>query len=69
MKKRLTALLLALCTMAALSVSALATERLPKAKLRADYLYENGLFRGTGTDANGQPIYELSAPPPGLRGL
>ena len=59
MKKRLTALLLALCTMAALSVPALATERLPKARLRADYLYENGLFRGTGTDANGQPIYEL----------
>ena len=35
----------------------------PSAEKAADILYELGLFRGTGTDASGKPIYDLDAVP------
>ncbi len=54
--KRLLALVL---TCAMLSVCALAADFTG----RADELYELGLFKGTGTDADGRPVYNLEAAP------
>ncbi len=54
--KRLLALVL---TCAMLSVCALAADFTG----RADELYDLGLFKGTGTDAEGNPVYSLDAAP------
>ena len=61
MKKRMMALLLALCLMFAMipTISAASDE----AQSAAQALYEMGLFNGTGTDSTGKPIFSLDAAP------
>ena len=69
MKKTLCALL-ALCLLAALlTTGALAADRpaaaadIKTAQQAADYLYSLGLFRGTGSNPDGSPVYELERTP------
>ena len=68
-KKTLCALL-ALCLLAALlTTGALAADRpaaaadIKTAQQAADYLYSLGLFRGTGSNPDGSPVYELERTP------
>jgi len=68
MKKRLLSLTLAaVMACSALSTTAFATDmealHAQKAANAATELYELGLFSGTGTDANGNPIFELDRAP------
>ncbi len=69
MKKTLCALL-ALCLLAALlTTGALAADEpaaaadIKTAQQAADYLYSLGLFRGTGSNPDGSPVYELERTP------
>lgn len=55
--KRILPLFLALALMLALAVPALAST--PEAENAANTLYQYGLFKGTGTDADGKPIFDL----------
>ncbi len=70
MKKRLLSLVLVVCLMlCALPVSASAAAYEATCTQYADALYDLGLFRGTGTDANGDPIYSLEAKPTRIQAL
>lgn len=62
MKKRIVSLLLTLCLVCSLLPGA-AIAASDKATEAANALYELGLFSGTGTDANGNPIYDLDRAP------
>lgn len=55
--KRTLSILLALALMLALAVPALAAT--PEAENAAEALYQYGLFKGTGTDAAGKPVFDL----------
>ena len=59
MKNSVKRLLALVMTCAMLSVCALAADFTSC----ADELYDLGLFKGTGTDANGNPEYSLDAAP------
>lgn len=61
MKRKLICLLLGAAMLFALTVTASAASA--EAALAADALHELGLFNGTGTDANGKPIYDLNRAP------
>ena len=61
MKKKAISLLLAFVTMFSLASTAFATS--DEATSAANALYELGLFQGTGTDANGSPIFDLDRAP------
>ena len=61
MKKRLVSLLLAIVMVCGIMPSAFAAS--DKATQAADALYELGLFKGTGTNADGTPIYDLDKTP------
>ena len=61
MKKRLISLLLAIVMVCSIMPSAFAAS--DKATQAADALYELGLFKGTGTNADGTPIYDLDKTP------
>lgn len=68
MKRGLTALLLALVTaLILLPTTALATD--VQAQEAADALHALGLFQGTGSDENGQPVYDLDRTPSRLEAL
>ena len=60
MKKVLATILSFVVLMSAMSVGHAAS---PEATAAADNLYELGLFSGTGTGANGEPIYDLDRTP------
>ena len=60
--KKFVSLLLALTLAAALAVPSLAVDR-AEAQTSAQLLYNLGLFRGTGTDAGGAPIFDLDRAP------
>ncbi len=62
MKKLLTALIITIVTVCALTVTASALN-FTAARSAADTLYALGLFKGTGIDAAGRPKYELSRVP------
>ena len=57
MKKLLSILLLSVIML--VSVSVITNAASDEQKKSADILYELGLFKGTGFDKNGKPIYEL----------
>ena len=59
MKQKITALFLALTLMLSLASPAFGFADPYTARQTANYLYEHGLFKGTGTDENGKPIYDL----------
>jgi len=59
--KRLTVLLMAVCLLLSISVAAFAADA--DALASADRLNALGLFNGTGTDANGKPVYALEQVP------
>ena len=62
MKKRiLSACLAAVLMLGMLPGTAFAADE--QAKKSADILYELGLFSGTGTDVDGNPIYDLERVP------
>jgi len=61
MKKMLTCLLLTLLMLCSLMPSALAANK--AAEEAAETLYELGLFRGTGTNPDGTPIFDLDKTP------
>jgi hypothetical protein len=61
MKKRLCALLLAVALCLELVPMALAADS--TATQAAETLYSLGLFKGTGTDKNGNPVFELDRTP------
>ena len=61
MKKKCMCLFLILIIMLALLPSASAAST--KATHAADALYELGLFKGTGTNADGTPIFDLDKTP------
>ena len=61
MKKRIICLLLAVITIFSLMPTAFAASS--EATAAADTLHSLGLFNGTGTDANGNPIYDLDRAP------
>lgn len=58
-------LLLSLC----MGISANAANDEPKYYDQASALYELGLFKGTGTNADGSPIFDLMAPANRIQGL
>lgn len=58
MKKIISAVLL-ICLIAALCPAATADAHSARHTTCADALYELGLFRGTGTDSGGNPVYDL----------
>ena len=60
--KKFVSLLLALALAAALAVPSLAVDR-AEAQTSAQLLYNLGLFRGTGTDASGAPVFDLDRAP------
>lgn len=61
--KKLLPLLLAVLTALCLGGSALATELEDPGLSSAEALHELGLFQGTGTNADGTPIYDLDKTP------
>ena len=61
MKKQLISLLLAIVMVCSIMPSAFAAS--DKATQAAEALYELGLFKGTGTNADGTPIYDLDKTP------
>ena len=61
MKKKIISLLLAIVMVCSIIPSAFAAS--DEAVTAADALHELGLFNGTGTDANGKPIYDLDRAP------
>lgn len=61
--KRLISLMLSLALMLALATPAFAASGTITAQQAADALHEMGLFNGTGTDANGRPVYDLDRAP------
>lgn len=56
-------LVLLLCLLMLLTLIPTALAATPEAETAADTLYAMGLFQGTGTDANGMPIYALDKAP------
>ena len=62
MKKKLMCLVLALITLFSVMPGAAAAET-DEATAAAEALYELGLFRGTGTNADGTPIFDLDKTP------
>ena len=58
-------LLLSLC----MGINANASNNEPKYYDQASALYELGLFKGTGTNADGTPIFDLTAPANRIQGL
>ena len=69
MKIRIRLLALFLCILMVLPMCMTAQALTPKHQTEADALYTLGLFKGTGTDANGKPIYELDAQATRMQGL
>lgn len=61
--KRLISLMLSLALMLALATPAFAASGTITAQQAADALHERELFNGTGTDANGRPVYDLDRAP------
>lgn len=61
MKKKIISLLLAIVLVCSMIPTAFAAS--DEAVTAADALHELGLFNGTGTDANGKPIYDLDRAP------
>ena len=61
MKKKIISLLLAIVMVCSIIPTAFAAS--DEAATAADALHELGLFNGTGTDANGKPIYDLDRAP------
>ena len=61
MKKKIISLLLAIVMVCSIIPTAFAAS--DEAVTAADALHELGLFNGTGTDANGKPIYDLDRAP------
>ncbi len=61
--RRIFCLLLALCLCLGFTCPALALSPGSEAENAAEALYELGLLRGTGTDADGKPIFELERTP------
>lgn len=60
MKKKIISMLLAICLIVVLLPAGIATAAYTeKYSNYADALYELGLFKGTGTNSNGSPTYEL----------
>lgn len=62
MKKTLS-LILVFCLAISIFPIAVFADYTPKYTVYADGLYELGLFRGTGTDKDGKPVYELGRTP------
>lgn len=63
MKKFLKSSLIMLCTVFSLNTFVYAAPFCNDTNSLADAMYEFGLFKGTGTDANGNPIYSLEKAP------
>ena len=61
--KKILSLILVLCLAISIFPIAVFADYTPKYTVYADGLYELGLFRGTGTDKNGKPVYELGRTP------
>lgn len=61
MKKRLISFILTVVMLFAIVPTAFAAS--DKAVAAANALHELGLFNGTGTDANGNPVYDLDRAP------
>lgn len=59
--KRVLSALLAVCLLLAMIPAAYAAQT--EAAEAADTLYELGLFKGTGTDADGKPVFDLDRAP------
>ncbi len=59
--KRVLSALLAVCLLLAMIPAAYAAQT--EATEAADTLYELGLFKGTGTDADGKPVFDLDRAP------
>ena len=65
--RKLLILLVVLSLLLSLAPAALAADS--AAERAAEALYEMGLFRGTGTDANGNPVFELDRAPTRHEGI
>lgn len=65
--KKLLILLVVLSLLLSLAPVALADQS--ETEAAADALYEMGLFRGTGTDSEGKPVYELDRAPTRYEGV
>ena len=63
MKKFLSGVLAAICLTGACTIPAMAASPCEDAAAMADALHTFGLFSGTGTNADGTPIYSLEAVP------
>ncbi|MBQ6686804.1 MAG: hypothetical protein IJM99_11925, partial [Firmicutes bacterium] len=61
MKRILTLLLTMILILGAIPAAAFGADA--EMTAAADTLYDLGMFSGTGTDANGKPIYELDRAP------
>ena len=59
--KRVLSALLAVCLLLAMIPAAYAAQT--EAAEAADTLYALGLFKGTGTDADGKPVFDLDRAP------
>ena len=68
MKKRITSLVLCLIMVLAMAVPASAAYA-PQHTAKAEILYELGLFRGTGTNPDGTPIFALDKTATRMQGL
>jgi len=69
MKKKLVSLLLCVIMVASMAVIPAQAAYTPQHTAQAETLYELGLFRGTGTNPDGTPIYTLEKTATRMQGL
>jgi len=69
MKKKLVSLLLCVIMVASMAVIPAQAAYTPQHTAQAETLYELGLFRGTGTNPDGTPIYALDKTATRMQGL
>ena len=69
MKKKLVSLLLCVVMLASTVVIPVQAAYTPQHTAQAETLYELGLFRGTGTNPDGTPIYALDKTATRMQGL
>ena len=71
MKKRLLSIVLSIAMIASMRVgmTAAAAEYMPQHTAEAEVLYELGLFKGTGTNPDGTPIFALEKTATRMQGL
>ena len=69
MKKKLVSLLLCVVMLASMVVIPVQAAYTPQHTAQAETLYELGLFRGTGTNPDGTPIYALDKTATRMQGL